>query len=445
MYGLKTAFLLRSIEIKAKRKWIGNYFFYRDEDCVYPTYGLEINGKYNLKNKNLTFSINSLSFAVYNVGLEKEIVSKYNKSCPGNLTKSEAGKPAVYTANKKDISNDECLKALGVGKREFTGGASFETHHPLGGVRSDELLQTIVDLTKNKNNTKYGYQWPLVRHNTRRCLTCVKIALSQFKFPPQLYVRNSTSLDGVWASVRCQKSNRGFWTTRLDKFDGNKFDLAFYQMDHTQKVSPHRCQSPLLELRAVGTLRRVGRSLQVPGGVVYELYMQHAYLTPRHKLYEQILNAAPKDTCGKDSWDVGKTQDVVATGGCSMIRYKIPPKGTGIQILARTVHDENRNEMYFGYGVDTKTGPLQYDYMTQSCSTYPVEMTTTPGPTYTTTVTTEATTTTEEVVNTEVVEAEILVKNNESKRPTSNAISLNAVVRTILAGLLLCWHAIWLA
>jgi hypothetical protein len=410
---------------------------------MHPTYGLKINGKLNFKNKNLTFSINSLSIAVYNLGFDKELVTKYNKSCPGNLTKTETGKTFVYTTYKKDTLNNECLKALGVGKREFGGGASFETHKPIGGVRSDELLQTSVDLTKNKNITIYNYQWPLVRHNTRRCLTCAKIGLSNLKHPPKLYVRNATSLNGVWASVRCQRANRGYWTTRIDKFNGNKFDLAFYQMDHTQKISPHRCQSPLLELRAVGTLRQVGASVKVPGGVVYELYLKHAYLTPHHKLYEQIFNAAVKDTCGKDTWEVGKSQDVVPTKGCSMIQYTLPPDGEGVQILIRSVRDENRNEMYLGYGDDKKTGPLKYDYMTRSCNTYPVEITTTPAPTDFTTAPTEATPQADEVTTENVVEPKIWIKEQiRTAKPTSNAVSLACFAQTVLVGLLLYWQRI---
>ena len=413
---------------------------------MHPTYGLKINGKLSFKSKNLTLSVNSMSIAVYSLGFGKELVTKYNKSCPGNLTKTDSGKYVVYSADKKDILNNECLKALGVGKREFGGGASFETHEPKGGVRSDELLQTSVDLTKNKNVTIYNYQWPLVRHDTRRCLTCAKIGLAQLKFPPKLYVRNATSLNGVWASIRCQKANRGYWTTRVDKFNGNKFDLAFYQMDHTQKRSPHRCQSPLLELRAVGTLRQIGNSVKVPGGVVYELYIKHSYLTAHHKLYEQIFNAAEKDTCGKNTWEVGKAQDVVPTKGCSMIQYTLPPKGKGIKVLIRTVQDENRKEMYLGYGEDRKTGPLKYDYMSQSCNTYPVEITTTPGPTdFTTVPTAEATPTTqrEEIRTEEVVEPKIVVNENfNHRRPTSNAVSFNSVGQTILFCLLLLWQGL---
>lgn len=446
--GLKSAFLIRSIEIQNRRKWTGIYYFYRDQDCMDPTYGLKMHGKFNFKNKNLTFSISSLSFAIYNSGFAKEIMSKYNKSCPGDLTITESGNPIVYSTERKDISNNECLKALGVGKREFGGGASFETLEPPGRARSDELLQTVVDLTKYKNSTIYRYQWPLVRHNKRRCLTCAKIALARFRFPPLLYVRNSTSLDGVWASVRCQKSNRGFWTTRIDKFDGNKFDLGFYQMDHTQQTSRHRCQSPLLEVHSVGTARRIGNSLKVPGGVVYQLYTEHAYLTPRHRLYEQVFNAADKDTCGKDVWEVGKTQDVMSTRGCASIGYEVPAKGIAIQLLIRSVNDENSKEMFLGIGLDTKSGPLSYFYMTQSCNTYPVEVTTTPGPTDITTIPTEATTTPEEELGAveDDDEVRIVIENiRADPSPTSDAVSLDGVVRTILVCLFVYLQPIWLA
>lgn len=376
---------------------------------------------------------------MYTTKDKKEIQQKYNKSCSGNLTESDSGSlssaVAVYTAYKKDFSNNECLKALGVEGREFAGGAAFETHEPPGGDRSDLLLQNVVDLTKSKTSIIYELQWPLVRHNTRMCLTCSRVGLARLKHPPKLYTRNATSLDGEWASARCQKLNRAFWTTKIDTINGNNFDFAFYQMDDTLKVSQYMCPRPFLEVHTVGTMRMIGNSLEVPGGVVYELYIEHVYMTPRNLLYEQVFNAAPKGTCGvQDEWEVGKTQDVVKTGGCSMIGYVLPPKGTAMQVLIRTLQDENRKEMYVGYGAPgKKAGPLGYDYVTQSCTTFPIEITTTPGPTYTTTVQTETSTTepVEEIL--EVNEAPIVVKNIRATEPSSGSgSSNNGGIRTAL-------------
>lgn len=403
---------------------------------MHPTYGLEIKGKYNFRNKILSLNLHSLSIAAYNSGTEREIIAKYNRSCPANYTKSTSRKTTVYTAHRKDLANKECLKALGVGKREFSFEASFETVHPEGG-KSDELFQTEVDLTRHvHNNTLYGYQWPLVRHNTPRCLTCARVGLSELTVPPRLYYRNATSINGAWASVRCLKENEGVWTVRYNIFDGNKFDFGIYQMDYTRKASPHRCERPLFELHAVGTFRLIGDSIKVPGGAVYELYQKHAFLTPRHRTFEQIFNAADKGTCGKNEWDVGRTQDVTSTGGCAVVGYDIPKSPNVYHVLIRTVRDEGRNEMYVGYETNTKSGPLSYSVMLQSCDTYPIKMTTTPGPTYTTTLATEPTTQIDD--NSE--ESQILIREGPVQTvttPTSNAVSCVALLPTLLVCLLL--------
>ncbi|XP_028410188.1 protein APCDD1-like [Dendronephthya gigantea] len=448
---MRTSFLLRSIEVTRNKRWIGYYYFYRDQDCVHPTYGLKLQGKTNYIKKNLTLSITSLSIAVYTTKDKIEIEEKYNRSCSGNLTTSDSGTSpdavAVYSVYRKDISNNECLKSLGVEKREFASGAAFETHEPSGGDRSDLLLQTVVDLTKSKNSVVYQFQWPLVRHDTRMCLTCSRVGLARLKHPPKLYKRNATSLDGVWASVRCQKINRDFWTTKIDTFSGNDVDFAFYQMDHTLKLSPYMCQKPLLEVHTVGTIRLIGNSVEVPGGVVYELYVNHMYMTPRNRFYEQVFNTAAKGTCGvQGEWEVGKTQDVVKTGGCAMIGYVLP-KGTATQVLIRTLQDEKRKEMYVGFGgPGKKLGPLDYDQVAQSCETFPLEITTTPGPTYMTS--TEQTETTTEPVenNFDDNEAPIVIKNVRATEPPSSSGTLNdGSIRVALVLCLLFLHAVRLA
>ena len=439
--GLKTAFLLRTMNIKRHSKWSSNYYFYRDKDCVESTYGLAIQGQYKFDSKhmNLTLGMTSLRIAIYNSGIEKEIITKYNQSCPGNLNKTKSEKPVVYTVTGRDIKSDACLHALGVGKREFSGGALFQSNTPPGKEKSVELLQTDVDLTKHKNITIYKQQWPLVRHSTANgCLTCSKIGLARFTHPPKLYVRNSTRLDGVWASARCYRIKRAFWSTRIDKFDGNKFDFRLYHMDHTTKRSSYKCHSPLLEIRSLGTFREIGNSLEVPGGVVYELHMTNAYLTPRDKMYEQVFNAAQKGTCGRNTWEVGKAQDVMETGGCSVLGITAK-KGSGSQILVRTVRDENRNEMYIGSGTgDKKTGPLLYEHVMQSCNTYPVNVPTTKGPTYSTTdIPTHTSTIPEEDSEGEDTPYVIIKGVTRDKKPTSKAVSLNGVTRTVFLCLLL--------
>jgi hypothetical protein len=104
--------------------------------------------------------------------------------------------------------------------------------------------------------------------------------------------------------------------------------------------------------------------------------------------------------------------------------------------------------MFLGIGLDTKSGPLSYFYMTQSCNTYPVEVTTTPGPTDSTTIPTEATTTPEEELS--IVEGDdevrIVIENiRADPSPTSDAVSLDGVVRTILVCLFFYLQPIWLA
>ena len=443
--GLKTAFLLRSMTVQSKRsnKWNGNYYFYHDQDCIRPTYGIQLQGMFASKKGNVTFAMTSLRIAAYNSRMEKEILTKYNTSCPGNLSRAQSAKHVVYVLTRSDMRSDRCLHALGIGKREFTGGAMFQTNTPPGGAQSDELLQTDVDLTRDRNITTYRQQWPLVGLSTPKCLTCSRVGLAVLTSPPKLYTRNSTRLDGVWASVRCHRFKPAFWTTRMDKYEGNKFDSYYYHMDHTSERSIYKCHTPLLELRARGTLREVGNSVEVPGGIVYELYVQKAYLTPRVKTYEQAFNAAPRGTCGLRTWEVGKTQDIMATGGCAILQLFFK-KGSGSKILVRTVRDEKRKEMYFGSGMgDTKTGPLFYEHVMQSCNTYPVKMTTTKGPTYSTTDAPTQTSSTPEEDPTGIESVHVEVHGIKQRpEPTSKAVSLNGVTRTVLVCLFLYLKAI---
>lgn len=224
-------------------------------------------GKLKMKNSNLTLSLHSLSIAIYNSGFNNEILKKYNRSCRGDLTKSGDSKHITYLVDPKYLTNrdNECLKALGIGIWEFSSGVSLESHHPSKGGKLDELVQKNVNLKRGKKNRVwYSNQLPLVRLNQRTCLTCTKVGVSRFKLPPKLLPKNSTSLDGTWATSRCDKINTNYWTTRVNTFKGNKFIWIFYHMDATMKTQ-NRCSKPLLEYRILGHLRKVGTSPEVPG------------------------------------------------------------------------------------------------------------------------------------------------------------------------------------
>lgn len=433
---VKAAFLLRMIDIANRRRWSGNYFFYRDQDCVQPTYGVELKGNLVFKSKQLTFNITSLNIAMYTLETQTGIPAMYNRSCPGQMTKSDGGRYIVYKTDKSAFSNTACLNALGLDKREFID-AFFETLLP-GGTRKEELFQNSVDL--RLSSPRHTYQSPLVHLDIPRCITCVKVSRGNLKRPPKLYKRNSTSLNGVWGSVRCLKENRAFYTTRIDKFDGNKFESSFYQMDHSP---PQKCDSPYFELLTAGNFSKFGKSMEVPGGVIYKMTFNHAYLTPYTNAMTNFLNLGLKGTCGKEVWETGKTQDLLPTKGCTSLKFSIYA-GMAALVLIRTVHDENRNEMYFGLHEnkrDKKRGPLQYDYITQDCSTFPIEMTTTPGPTQTTTVQTTPGTSEEQTIE-DKEEEELIVNNIRDAKPTNKAASTKSVIATVVTCLLLYLQAV---
>ena len=437
--GERTVFLLRAIEFAKNRRWTGTYYFYNDQDCLHATYGLEMHGvtfHRTPKTQKFTLNITSVKIAIYSAGIKNEITTKYNNSCPGFLTMTSGWRPpVVYTADNRVYSNEECLKALGVDPREFQD-AFFETHKPSGTNAMYELLQNSAYLRK-LGKPYETFQWPLVSRKSQVCLTCAKTSMARLTHPPKLYTRNATSLDGTWASFRCNRKGLAFYLARIDKFDGNTFESTVYQMDHT---GPEKCDSAIFGIYTTGSLRKVGNSIEVPGGVVYQMSIKTAHLTPLTRAITSIFNVGV-GSCGLETWEKGKTQDLIPTNGCSVIGYSISVN-TPELILMRTVHDENRNELYIGtgnLGQSKKSGPVEYSYILQDCSTFPVQMTTTPGPTETTTVKTQDSSPDDRE---EVANEEDVVNVIEDVKPTSSATSLDILLGTILACLLLSRQAV---
>lgn len=433
--GEKTSFLLRMLQIPSRRRWTGNYFFYEDEDCRKPTYGLEMQGELTTKGQGIKFNFSTVKVAIYGQDYDKSFQKIYNRSCPGYL------KPAVltntntrvYHVDKSVATQLDCLKLLGLGPEEFRN-AFFKSYSSKRG-KVQELLLRSVNLRRSKERSgasnpnsasNYQLQWPLRKHDSLKCLTCAKVGLGKLKYPPKLSSRNSTSLEGAWGSAYCHYE-AGVYISRFDSFAGNTFETTTF-------VSPSPlCQKPSFGLRTTGTLRKVGNSAEVPGGVVYEMAVQHAFLTVYTKYYSSVLNLP--GNCGKNTWEIGKTQDLVPTKGCDKIGYVLGPPEL---VLIRTVRDENRDEMYFGidpYGKRPKDGPVSYNYISKGCSNFPFAVTTL-SPT--------VETTTEQFVfpRTDVIfyqfktTSETTVEVLESNQPRSSSPSLREVVNSILACLL---------
>lgn len=373
--GEKTFFLLRMFEIQSRRRWTGHYFFYRDKDCREPAYGVKLEGNVAAKSHNITFNFSTVKIATYRQDVDKTFHMIYNRSCPGHTRTANAANPIVYDVDKSVSGRRECLKAFGIGHEEFSN-AFIQSHTLKEGKVEGMLLRTvnlgrnIVRSTSSVNKAPVTYQWALRRHDFPACLTCTKVGMANLRNPPKLLARNSSSVDGAWGSAHCHQADNKVYTSRFDKFVGNTFESSVFASFSSF------CEVPSFELRTLGTLQRVSHSVEVPGGVVYKMTVTQAYLTCYTNNLARVLNMG---NCGKDTWAAGKTQDLMPTKGCDVVGYQL---GAPELVLIRAVRDEKRNELYLGidpYGKRHLSGPVDYNYVSQDCTSFPVGVAT-PSP-----------------------------------------------------------------
>ena len=367
--GGKTAFILRNFDIQKGRRWTGHYFFYNDQDCMEPAYGLEFAGHVTTKGDNISFSFDNLKIAPYKTDVDKLLHRIYNVSCPGAMKPAQSAKnanPHVYNADKGVGS--ECVKALGVDLEEFN--SAYIQSHSLKQNKVVGLLLQSPNLRKGSpQQASKSFQWALGRH-TSMCLTCTKARLASIGHPPRLLARNVSSVDGAWASSYCSRQG-SVHMSRFDKFDGNKFEstvLVYYNS---------LCVTPDVELSTMGTIQRVSDSVEVPGGVVYKLMVRNAFLTSYMPSLTRVLSVNKKN-CGGQDWTNGKTQNLMSTKGCNVIGSNF--NGPEL-VLIRTVRDERHNEMYFGTDSPDnkhKSGPVNYNYVNQDCKSFPLDVPTPP-------------------------------------------------------------------
>lgn len=408
--GEKPAFLLRNIEIFPRKKWVGIYFFYRDDDCKEPVYGLKMQGQFTTrKNTGITFNFTRVKIAMYRKDVDT--LKSFNRSCPDN-TKLSSKNTGIYRLGSTAQAQRECLKAIGLYPDEFSE-AFFQTHL-INNVKTEEFIQKYKDLRKQHPSAPISRQWPLWRFKTSKCLTCLKVGFGNLKTPPKLYTRNASSVDGIWGTPHCRMESSGLYTSRFLKFVGNTFESSVFALDGP------KCQKAKYELRRTGTLREVGDSAEVPGGAVYEVMIKKAFLTPYSTPMTTFFNFNP-GKCGKEKWEVGKTQDVMVTKGCPIIGYTAGPPEL---VLIRAVRDEDRRELYFGMqGFNDigagKGGPLDYDIVSRDCSNFPIVIPTIP-PTERVTTTPFASPTTDEIhqsVKTDLVLGLVFGKTTSASGP----------------------------
>ncbi len=127
----------------------------------------------------------------------------------------------------------------------------------------------------------------------------------------------SNSLQGVWASTRCDPWPGGPFVRREYRFTEKEFSRRF------MRFLDAACTGPYVMVRTDGTYRVTGFSTTVPGALDVEFRPTGVFVTPLTTTAADQLNSANGGTagpCETGAWFVGAEQRVSVTRGCAALQ-----------------------------------------------------------------------------------------------------------------------------
>lgn len=328
-------FFTRYIKILTNGTWEGYFHRYNDSACSEPKLSLYMHGFYKVYNEPLEtikgsnrafFNFTGLELYPHNAYEQEKIINVSRKHCPNTIPRfvgSVGSNKAVFEVNIRAFRKRACRNSYGFLESEFSA-IKLETRRRKGSDYDRLFFAEIPTIKVTRRYKPKGYQLPLQRYDAHNCTNCMKIQSGTGSRPPQLprkeLPRRSFVLNGKWASSTCETTLGGTFLTRHFKF--NSASLSWEA--HYYFYLNSDCKSLDFELIGKGHFTAGIPSKVVAGARDYVFTMTEAFMTPFDPVTTRLLNTLKSNSCGKQTWVTGKTQDLTPTGGCAMYGISLP-------------------------------------------------------------------------------------------------------------------------
>ncbi|GFN94835.1 adenomatosis polyposis coli down-regulated 1 [Plakobranchus ocellatus] len=266
----------------------------------------------------------------------QEVVSRHNSGT--GLTHRERWKLAGhenFTRKSIDVivkssSVNSGSSALDGGQdaemrsRDLKSSKAKETWDSPELVSRDLLLGAVHSRPQEKlSHRPTSFQTSLKDARTPGCGVCSRIANSSPMYPPRLSTHTGTllSLEGEWASTRCESRQYGMFLTRRLRFLPD--DVTWQgRYDYYHDAL---CQHPSFSLDAKGSYSGGSDSKLIPRAKDYSFRVTKLKVTPHDGRTADSMNHYSGQGCGKaHAWVAGQEQDVTWTGGCVTLGIRLP-------------------------------------------------------------------------------------------------------------------------
>lgn len=149
-----------------------------------------------------------------------------------------------------------------------------------------------------------------------------------------------SAYNGTWASIGCEsRPGAPFAQRLLELFNGTyKLSLTLF--------SDGKCTIPTMAVTYAGAYRLGAPSTVVPGATDVTLTIANARLAPLNTASADLLNTATPGTCGTNAWYALVEQDIVPSGGCSVLGINLRAGRTQYDIVGM-----QDGQLFLGQGV----------------------------------------------------------------------------------------------